>query len=196
MKMKLVIFAIVIIYGSNAFSQDDSATHKKFVIGGNLGFSSTRSRIDYQNIDKTSSFSVTPVFGIIAEKYLTIGLSLEYSIAEDNRSEYDAYDEKSWTALFFLRFNGRIMDKFQWYLEPGIGRKEFLIDTDGDRDKEWMAKIDFGILYFISNGFSLEFKVAGLDYKYLTYESDKSSTKTLNLHYDFVKPNIGLRYYF
>jgi len=195
MKTKLVMIAFAIIYGTLVFSQEDSADRKNFLIGINMGFSSNKVKIENQKDEKTTSFNITPVFGIIVGKRFTCGISLDYSFVDNTDDEDYNDDKKSWTVLLFARFDGRFAEKIKWYIEPGIGRKEFLKDSEGYIDNELLVKTDFGILYAFSNRLGLELKVAGIGYDHVTFKSFYD-LDAQTIFFGAIKPNVGLHYYF
>lgn len=196
MRKAIFLLTVLILSHSTGFGQDDSAFNKKFMVGGNLGYNSTKLNNYYEFEEKTVSFNFKPVFGFILNDKITMGASVDFILVEDDLPDYESNAEKTLSAMLFARFNNRITDKFKFYLEPYFGRKYYLLNSENKKNKEWFIKFDFGVLCFISNSFSLELKVAGIEYSYFTVKDTDTKVQTFNLTYDIVKPNIGLRFYF
>jgi hypothetical protein len=196
MRKAIFLLTVLILSQSTGFGQDDSAFLKKFMVGGNLGYNSTKLNDYYEFEEKTVTFNFKPVFGFILNEKITVGASVDFTLVEDDLPDYESNAEKTLSAIIFARFNNRITDKFKFYLEPYFGRKYYLLNAEDKKNKEWFIKTDFGVLYFISDSFSLELKVAGIEYSYLTVKDTDTKIQTFDLTYDIVKPNIGLRFYF
>ena len=196
--MKTLTLLVTILFAllSVGYCQSDSLSYKKIMLGGNLGFNSGRFNDYYEYEEKELSFNIKPVFGYFVSKSVAIGASFDFMFVEDDESEWETNAEKNLSVMIFARYNGRITNKFKFYIEPYIGRKYYLLDEESEKIKEWFVKTDFGLLYFINESFSIELKVAGLSYERQTIKDTDTLYKIFNMTYDIVKPNIGLRYYF
>ena len=196
MKNAIFLLSTLVLFWFNGSGQENPPTKKNYMVGGNLGYNSTKLNDYYEFEEKTVSFNFKPVFGFILNEKISVGASVDFTLLEDDLPDYESNAEKTLSAILFARFNNRITDKFKFYLEPYFGRKYYLLNAEDKKNKEWFIKSDFGVLYFITNSFSLELKVAGIEYSYLTVKDTDTKVQTFNLTYDIVKPNIGLRFYF
>ena len=196
MKKTLITCTILALSIINGFAQSDTSAYKKLMLGGNLGFNSGKFNDYYEYEEKELTFNIKPVFGYFVSKSVAIGASFDFMFVEDDKSNYETNAAKNLSVMIFARYNGRITNKFKFYIEPYIGRKYYLLDEESKKIKEWFVKTDFGLLYFINESFSIELKVAGLSYERQTIKDTDTLYKIFNMTYDIVKPNIGLRYYF
>ena len=196
MKTFSLLVTILVASLSVCYCQSDSLSYKKIMLGGNLGFNSGKFNDYYEYEEKELTFNIKPVFGYFVSKSVAIGASFDFMFVEDDESEWETNAEKNLSVMIFARYNGRITNKFKFYIEPYIGRKYYLLDEESEKIKEWFVKTDFGLLYFINESFSIELKVAGLSYERQTIKDTDTLYKIFNMTYDIVKPNIGLRYYF
>ncbi len=193
---KLLLITVILICCVNVSAQSDTVRSNKFMVGGNLGFNSSMFNDYYQYEEKELTFNIKPVFGYFVSNSIAIGASFDFMFVEDDKSKYETNADKNLSVMIFVRYNGKITNKFKYYIEPYIGRKYYLLDEESEKIKEWFAKVDFGLLYFINESFSIELKVAGLSYENRTVKDTDVLYKIFDVTYDIVKPNIGLKYYF
>jgi len=200
--MKKIIFLAVFVgfICINAFCQDSIKPKYEFVIGGSLGFSVKDFRDYYEYKEKSYSYFIMPVIGVILNDKLSAGLQVEFSnssiVQNDIFSGEFILEEKVLSTAVFARIDFNITDKFKFYLEPNLGRKFYLNSEEQKKIRLWFVNTNVGVLYFISDNFSLEMKVAGMEYEHLKIKGRDLKLQTFNLTYDIVKPNIGLKFYF
>jgi len=196
MKKITIYIVLSLVFISNAFSQTDSSFVNRFMLGGNLAFNLHKTNDYYEYEEKTTRLIVKPVFGYFITKNVALGISGEFNLFEDDEDEYDTQSTKTLKIQLFARYQGNIDSKFKFYIDPYIGRTYFLNDEDEEKRHELNTGADFGLLYFVSDKFSLELNLMEISWYKQTRENSDELIREFDIAYDIVKPNFGMRFYF
>ncbi|TAJ10222.1 hypothetical protein DMA11_19290 [Marinilabiliaceae bacterium JC017] len=169
----------------------------KIILGGNICYYYNKDQNpDYESKYKSTSFTFAPVAGFMVSSKVAIGFKLKYKQRNtESTSEYNSYTEKTLTFSPFLRIHKNISDKLKFYIEPYVG-KIFILEGKDDRDQNYYAGSDFGLLYFISSKLSMELILAEIYYSHKKETDTDNKSSTFSMDYNLTYPNLGLKYYF
>jgi|GEM_PF-5749235 len=192
--MKKTVLLIIMIYCSigASFSQDFG----NILLGGTLRYSFEIRDSDRQVERTNTSFLIEPSVGTMVSDKIAIGMAIGFFQTKSKSEHEDPDDYQSLSLIPFVRIHDSITDKFRIYLEPGFGKTFVLGDESDNKPQHYRARVDFGLLYFISQNLSLEINIAGINYIHMSDKDYGLKNNQFKIDYDLVYPNIGLKYYF
>lgn len=188
-EIALFLLGILFFIGSSQ-SQDKP----KYMLGGNLDYLYEKN--DDNGTDGSAfNIAINPSVGYILNDNFILGIGFGIQYIKSDMS-YNGINREytSLTLSPFIRYQKGISDYFKFYVEPNIGGS-LLISTESDY-KGLNVGTDVGILYHVSERFSLELKLLEFDFDLYTIDKQDIKGSTTKLKYDFITPNIGVKYYF
>jgi hypothetical protein len=195
MKTTCILSGILIVISLSMDAQQPYRT----AIGGNLSYSSEKTRGDY--LEKTeSAFIIAPSIGYMVDEHVSWGLTIGYIHTTFETKEYMnagiQEETKKLSLIPYFRFQKDLAAKVDYYTEA-YGGKIFSLDNDAiEKPLMYNAGIRLGILYHLKNSVSIELQLAQVDYLYESVEPTGIRTRRLAFDYALVKSVIGVKYYF
>ncbi|MEO8771095.1 MAG: outer membrane beta-barrel protein [Ferruginibacter sp.] len=123
MKTKLLLAIIFIFSIFSSFAQD-KLPKGSLLLGGNIGFSSSKSEIEGQRTDHITSFSISPSAGIAIRDNLFFGLSLGYSHGKERITTNGMVDDSTkfntYSYGVFLRKYKPLKYNFSIFLQANL----------------------------------------------------------------------------
>jgi len=188
-KISIVILVSICSVGW-LYSQDQA----KYLAGGNFSFSSSKGTTSGNEMSLLD-LNISPSVGIMVNSNSAIGLSftVNYFRRKDNSSVTNT--DTNLGIFPFLRIHKTITENFKYYIEPKIGLY-FLSLNQSSNGNLFSVSTEVGLLYFVSQKLSMELSVAGISFDRHSDKDTGFKYNAVNMGYNLVNPNLGLRYYF
>jgi hypothetical protein len=180
MKTITTFLTIALCISSQLYAQNERSNF----FGGSIKHGE---EIDLYN-GKQDVFSAALGIGHMVSEKTAVGVGLTFMELEYSRSSKTQIVGVS----PFLRFYKNITPAFKFITEPSVTATFYLPDNDDDKIMGYGAGLNFGFLYFLTEKWSVEFNIGGLNFYTIPDFDDQS----LNLDLSILSPKVGLLYYF
>lgn len=205
------LFKISIVVAAMLFTTSAFAQKGEFRLGGQLGFSSTTTKLTFggtsEKSDPTTSFSIMPNATYFISDNIALGLGLSYGMEKSpNGNGDDCFDKVSMFLInphfsYVFGFN----DKFSWIPEFGfeIGFGKLKTDlTENTTSENNLSEFDvylqpIAFEYRCSSHIALQFKCGNVGYVMNTVKVNdyKGQTGTFQFNIN-MEPTLGFVYIF
>jgi len=211
---------------ASALAANAQTEKGKFILGGTIGYSSTKSEtVQYNN--KRTNLDLLPSAGYFVSENLALGLGIGYSRNINNityNSEpavhYAYYNRKETTDYFmispFIRHYVNISDKFKFFSQLSVPMKWGNIKSEdggnnpaADVISDSKSKttsigvgIEPGLAYFPTKKIGIQLSIGGISYAWNKTRDEAGSfnnemkAHAFNLGTNFLAPRIGVQFYF
>ena len=184
----LTVLIIAIAMQSVVFAQSEkeNTNENKFMLGGNFYYNSIS---QYQK-----KLNASVKFGLVLNPVSTVGIETGVDYIKDAVYFYNDIirnESTSFSLMLFYRYQHQIKGNFSYFVEPSGGK---IFYKDGGNSNNIGA--DVGLLYYMSNKFSIELNIAGFDYGFKSLKNSDGIANKFLIQYNFTTPNFGLKYYF
>lgn len=198
--MKKVFFlaftCVLISSGLHAQTTQGSMT-----LGGNFGYSSSKSENAYGNTDYTSSsFQVSPKAGYFIMDNLEVGLELGISTGKSGLDGFDPTKTNSFSVGPYARYyKFTSNDRFAFTGALGFSFGSGKSSTGNSENKTGSMGISIapGFVYFLTERWGLDFQLDGIGFS--SYDPNKdvdnNNQKEFTFNISSLSPTLGFRYY-
>jgi hypothetical protein len=200
----MTIFTILSFQSFGQFIKGDK------VLGGTFSFSGQRAPESPNGgpINKATSLSITPNFGILLNENLEIGLQVGYSSTEYERNTttptISNWGSRGMTVGLYTQRYFVITDKFLFSVTGNI-RYDFgktfdkttntitnEVTESEDKDSSIGVTLRPSFIFFPSNNWAFQTSIGNISYSYSN--NDDQPVNLFNVNYGTI--NLGLSYYF
>jgi hypothetical protein len=206
---KLLMLAAFSLAAFNLKAQTEAG---KYMLGGNISFSSQEQDKNYKNI----YYSIVPSAGYFIADNLAIGTGIGYSYSRTTSMVYEfdliyntIIKDQAFVFNPFLRKYGRIAEQFKYFgqlsLPMSFGNTKAK-ETSNNSSYHNVSKyhnlgatLAPGLAFFPSKNFGIEFSVEGIGYHYKKTAPEVGpsvSSNDFSISTDLFTPIIGIQFYF
>lgn len=200
--MKKLLLSLVAVAGL-AFTTQAQTEKGKIILGGNVGFNSTK----VEGVDKADfNFSVVPSVGYFVSDNFAIGTGVGYTY---NKAVSDNNLNEAFEVAPFGRYYVGLTDQFKFYGQLSVPlafgtNKDVANDGKvGDKTATTTAvgvNVAPGFAFFPTKKLGIEVSFAGLGYNSLTAKDTptgaKATLNTFGLNANTAKANVGVMFHF
>ena len=200
--MKKLLLSLVAVAGL-AFTSQAQTEKGKIMLGGNVGFSS--SKVDGAN-KSDFSFSVIPSAGYFISDNFAIGTGVGYTY---NKEVSDLNLNQAFKVAPFGRYYVGLSDQFKFFGQLSVPMSfgnDKVVDENGDTGAKTASTTDIGVniapgfAFFPTKRIGIEFSVNGLGYNNSSVKNEltgnKVKTNEFGLDADTFAPNLGVQFHF
>ncbi|MCJ0743026.1 outer membrane beta-barrel protein [Pedobacter montanisoli] len=200
--MKKVLLSLVavaaITFGANAQTEKG-----KIMLGGNVGFNSTK----VEGAAKSDvKFSVVPNVGYFVANNVAIGTGVGYTY---NKAVSNSRQNEAFVVAPFGRYYVGLSDQFKFYGQlavPMAFGTNKAVDANGDTGAKLGTSTSIGVnlapgfAFYPTKRVGIELSVNGLDYAHNEYKVESTGTKvksnSFGLNADTFAPKLGVQFHF
>ncbi len=200
--MKKLLLSLVAVAGL-AFTTQAQTEKGKIMLGGNVGFSS--SKVD--GADKSDfSFSVIPSAGYFISNNFAIGTGVGYTY---NKEVSDLNLNQAFKVAPFGRYYVGLSDQFKFFGQLSVPMSfgnDKVVDANGDTGAKTATTTSIGVniapgfAFFPTKRVGIEFSVNGLGYNHASVKNEATGNKVkadeFGLEANTFAPNLGVQFYF
>lgn len=202
--LAMIIFTILSFQSFGQFTKGDKVLSGSFSLSGQRASESPNGGA----INKATSFSITPLFGILLNENLEIGLQVGYFSSKYERNTttpiIDTWGSRGMTVGLYARRYFVITDKFLFSMTGNIGYNfgktvyETINTITNETTKSEDENSGFGVtlkpsfIFFPSYNWAFFASIGDISYSYSSNDDQKENL--FNVDYGII--NLGLSYYF
>jgi len=200
--MKKLLLSLVAV-SALAFTTQAQTEKGKIMLGGNVGFSS--SKVETAN-KSDFSFSVVPSAAYFISDNIAIGTGVGYTY---NKEVSDLNLNQAFKVAPFGRYYVGLSDQFKFFGQLSVPMSfgnDKVLDADGNTGAKTATTTNIGVniapgfAFFPTKKIGIEFSVNGLGYNNLSAKNEttgnKITTNSFGLEANTFAPKLGVQFHF
>jgi len=205
--MKKLILSMALL-GGVIFSSQAQTEQGKFIVGGNVSYSTSKS--DAAGAKSSHNFSIVPNVGYFVSDNIAVGTGIGYESNKLDRAS-EVGKSEAFVVSPFGRYYVPVADKFKFFGQLSVpmafgNTKETdeqlkVGDKTGSSTSIGVALAP-GFAYFPSSKIGIEFALNGVSYNHYRLEDRDgndikgSGSDDFSIGTNFFSPRIGIQFYF
>ncbi|QPH40659.1 outer membrane beta-barrel protein [Pedobacter endophyticus] len=200
--MKKLLLSLVAVAGL-MYSANAQTEKGKFILGGNVGFNSTK----VEGAAKSDvSFSIVPSAGYFVSDNFALGTGVGYTY---NKQVSRLQLNEAFVVAPFGRYYVGLSDQFKFFGQlsvPMAFGNNKVVDLDGNVGEKYASTTSIGVnlapgfAFFPTKRIGIEVSVSGLSYNNLNVKNELTgnevTSNSFGLNADTFAPKLGVQFHF